>query len=624
MVTGGPSPTPPRSKSGPLAKGAACAACKVRKIRCPAQKPACTNCIKRGRDCSYPGEESSRTASRSMGRIGSAINDAAGTSTLSDENPYGSDVDPTFPPILSVVGDGEFEEPPMPLPSFLPVVGGGGADDQPIPLEWDNLDFSWLTQIIEPVTAEEGIEVDGATQEHLLWLYFSRSRSFAVEMHIARFYERLGSGDPVFQPHSSLLNALYLIACSSSPILSVRLMEEKFANRAKQGIEDGLSSDEGVGLVLLDLTRAATLVAGWLWSKGRGALAVVMTSTAARFAIAARLDQIPSAVFTAPKPEPQLRRRRAMHCTPVRDQIDLADRIYAFWAVFFVDICGAVAICMPSCLHTGSITTPLPWTWSTYENAALDLTVREERLLDILDTGYVATDLVHAAEFSHGIKAIFLLYCASSLSPAPSSPTPFDGSESSISSLSTPAAFPQSQATEARTGMSSLETDKKRSIGEAIRRFVEGLPVYLKTIGAIVEGSELLTAGAASIHSIICCAEMFLRDNNTYRGTNDEALYHAGRLVGLIRMLGEGDVGDLGLFIHELWGFAMRVLIREVKRLTRVGDAIGAAVIDEQVDVIITALRRGVGRESQADYVDDWRHGPPSDVDPEERPVTPL
>jgi hypothetical protein len=44
-----------------------------------------------------------------------------------------------------------------------------------------------------------------------LWLFFSRQRTYVLEMNIARFYHRIKSDEPGVRPHDSLIYAIVRI-----------------------------------------------------------------------------------------------------------------------------------------------------------------------------------------------------------------------------------------------------------------------------------------------------------------------------------------------------------------------------------------------------------------------------
>lgn len=127
----------------------------------------------------------------------------------------------------------------------------------------------------------------------------------------------------------------------------------------------------------------------------------------------------------------------------------------------------------------------------------------------------------------------------------------------------------------------------------ALSLFSESLPAELKSR----HQSGSLSSSAAVLHFITGSAQVFLHDTNSYRPGNDIALYHAGGVVGLIKLMGQvvrehpllsldiayvcfQDVDDMGMFIYCLWTMAVCVLIRESKRLKRDGRDIGGSSLE--------------------------------------------
>lgn len=88
---------------------------------------------------------------------------------------------------------------------------------------------------------------------------------------------------------------------------------------------------------------------------------------------------------------------------------------------------------------------------------------------------------------------------------------------------------------------------------------------------------------------MIASASVFLYDCNEY-APNDMALYHARRVVGLIKMLDAEDYSYCSLFVYYQILMVVRVIIREIKRLRRLGDEIGASVLDAEVDAVLLYL----------------------------------
>ena len=120
---------------------------------------------------------------------------------------------------------------------------------------------------------------------HRLFLYFSNQRRLGLEFYILRFYERLEHPILAYRPHPALLNALvgstscfrqlifvqYLAACKLSPLNWVRNLEKTFFAKARDAFEEALGDILPVSAPLLDLTRAARILAVWLWAESRDA-----------------------------------------------------------------------------------------------------------------------------------------------------------------------------------------------------------------------------------------------------------------------------------------------------------------------------------------------------------------
>lgn len=115
-----------------------------------------------------------------------------------------------------------------------------------------------------------------------------------------------------------------------------------------------------------------------------------MVGATSAIAIAAGMHVIPTARFT-----PQTRADRLtllQHSSnsspPPTSQIDLADRIFALyalsspyhtnssWAIFLCDRCSAISQTFPEIFNVDRVSTPLPRKWSEYENASAADTLR--------------------------------------------------------------------------------------------------------------------------------------------------------------------------------------------------------------------------------------------------------
>ncbi|GFZ51165.1 hypothetical protein JCM24511_08923 [Saitozyma sp. JCM 24511] len=509
------------------------------------------------------------------------------------------------------------------LPTFLPSIGGedGGYNQSP-PIQWDDLDFSWLQQPAGTddlpldggdMNGDEEVvgtdEIDEATSQHLLWLFFSRQRTYVLEMNIARFYHRIKSDEPGVRPHDSLIYAIYAVAAPSSPLAHIRAKERAFYRRSASSIDVALSSNDGLRLTLFDVTRAATLLAGWLWGHFEDAAAIIMTAKAVRCGIGCRLDQISTSKWKKEKErEYPLRRNRPRFCPPPLDQIDLAERIYAFWALWAADVCAAIATRMPAGIDSERVTTPLPFAWSVFEHAdQMRAALSEERTMQgAMDGGLKGAS--NHADLSYLIQSLYLLHRSITV-PLLSASLPVDVSVSESGAALGPH----------RDRLFAQQTSNALSL------FSESLPAELKSR----HHSGSLSSSAAVLHFITGSAQVFLHDTNSYRPGNDIALYHAGGVVGLIKLMGQVDVEDMGMFIYCLWSMVVSVLIRESKRLKRDGRDIDATVVDANIDAVLSVLRKKEKSDKmahdQAQLLMILREGPPSDDEDEgEVEVEPL
>ncbi|WVR04886.1 hypothetical protein IAU60_001898 [Kwoniella sp. DSM 27419] len=612
---------PPDPGRRPLSKGSACEGCKSRKIRCGAEKPACVNCLKHGKQCNYPSPKHS--PARLVGDRDSATRtfppgttQVPGLSPAPPRSSSGGRDDPLgiwepidipgFTPALTLAQDTPVPAPPRPPQPFLSFHPNAGAEgDQEPPAYWDDLDFSWILASdgndATPDSQASLPPFDAAAQQHCIWLYFTNQTSSGLEMNIARFYERLASPSMVDQPHPALLNAIYLMVCGASPLEAVRRREDEFLNAAESAINAAFKDVRQLSMFMLDITRAATLLAEWLWTRAREAEATVMSSNACRISIAASFDQIPSSHELVLPRILRLRRRRAAHVPPPRDHVEVAERIYAFWSVVLLDTCASIATTIPAVLDLSSVTTPLPMPWSMY-GVVPELA---DRRLD---------DLFHEnAPVTHGyiIQATILLHAAASRVLDDRSPV-----DSKMARLGA-----QRQARTYGGAPSLARGRTAEELAEAVERFVRDIPVRLKWKPSL-DAEPQSPAAAVTLHFILCATRICLVDSNSYDVPNDAAMYHVRRMVDSIRLLRPADTACLSMSIFLLWTMAGQILMREVKRLRRQGDEFGAMALYTDFTQLLEALK-AVGqsydllREEHTGLL-QLLEAPASDVDPEE------
>lgn len=447
-----------------------------------------------------------------------------------------------------------------------------------MPSHLDEVDLSWLLSIPDP-RATDVPDMDATAQEHCLWLYFSNQVSSGMEMNIARFYERLISSDPLDRPHPALLNAMFLSVCQASPLEHIRAREESFFEKGDFALKEAIKDSASLPGNMLDLMRAAALMAEWLWGQSRKAEAVLMTSTACRIVLSAGFEHISSSTdLGGPRRELLLRTRNPI-CLPARDYIEIADRIYAFWDVIMLDLAASIAFGLPANIDLAQIRTPLPRPWPEY---GPDPPSPDVYVSDLFKATIAQEDHYSRAHFVYIIQATILLYYSTFQnisSRYPSSwhehhlpPLPPRRFTSHFASSPTP-----SSLTTANSSSSTFD------LNSVVERFASSLPKELKSFEPATS-DPLKAATVFMMQTILSATRMYLADTNDYESPNDAALYQARRIVDLMRITNANGALPPSLSLFILWTLACKILIREVKRLTQLGENIATIPLDADID----------------------------------------
>ncbi|WVQ98377.1 hypothetical protein IAU59_005500 [Kwoniella sp. CBS 9459] len=614
---------PPEPGRRPLAKGSACEACKLRKVRCDAGRPTCRNCLKHGKKCDYPEPKDDR--SRRGTRDGASLGqyDPGHNAAPSHSSSYSAPLSLLVPSTALWNREGSTLDHPAsyldPTPStsqpsaiprqgpifqsFYPSIGEG--NDEQIPVEWSDVDLSWVLD--EPQISEEAenpfTPLDHAAQLHCLCLFFTNQSASGLEMSIARFHERLESPNEEDRPHPALLNAIYLITCHASPLRSVRIREQYFLQQIETSLHEAFKIQMGLPRSMLDLMRAEILLAEYMWTHARESEAIMGTARACRIALASCFDRIPSSFDATPYSKICLRFQRKPLFMPPRDLIDVADRIYAFWSFVLLDLSASVASKLPSNIDPFSIKTPLPIPWSAYTASE---PLPDRRLTDI----FGANPAKIQSDFGYIIQAMFLLHVASCHLLQRSPTTRQD-------SASPPSASDQRWHPGQPFQAISIE-----DLSAAVDRLVKEIPDRLRWKSFSQQAGQPTPTTAISLHLIICCTRIHIADTNTYGSSNDSAMYHVRHMVDSIKLLDQDQIAKLGLAIYVLWDLAALVLLREIKRLRRRGDDIAIVTLEADLDFLVETLTvLSIGRpllQEEVHGLTRLRDTPPSDVDTEE------
>ncbi|TXT09443.1 uncharacterized protein COLE_03377 [Cutaneotrichosporon oleaginosum] len=437
-------------------------------------------------------------------------------------------------------------------------------------------------------------DIPPAVRDHLLDLFFSKTNAgnlFHVVFHLPRLYSRL-TMPPNKRPHPCLMYAMYSCAARLSSQPAIKQLEGQFYSIAEKQIRLAIKNHDR----LLDVVRAMALLVSYLFAKEQYSLGYHMTGTAVRLAISCGLDRIPTSVWSPPPPF-----NAAIHCTlrmggyalpPPEDPIDLAERIYAFWAVYETDLCTAVAYLWHSGFPIDEIRTPLPRPMIEYE-----LGIVSEKDDVPIGSVFGATPPPYNSDTSFmvlRIKAVTFLARVLKLRQdkpeieqpqvAPATPEPH-GCSYPGSPFPAHITHPQ--------GFARLKS--------GLDRFVASLPEYMQppwqwdseddrdlSLPRVQIGRD-----TSIIHFLIGNAYMQLWNVRALDAENTVAILIARRLVNVMYLFQTEPLSTgYDIFMITIWNEVAMILLREAKRLQYVGDHEKAALIDADLGVAITALKK--------------------------------
>ncbi|WVQ99796.1 hypothetical protein IAU59_006938 [Kwoniella sp. CBS 9459] len=570
---------PAAVKNRPLARGDACQGCKARKVRCPAERPSCANCIKRKRECVYnsspsqsfdgsmPAQDMSQLTPEFMSQRHDSVPSSSRSSfsttgTINGHHSQGSFA-PAGPSPSSVLDNAATVDFNTLLDSsWMSEIGMVGlfpwtsGNEQKVPSPHTHFDISAMmnTDGISPgAMVIENTEISDAERDHLLLLYFTNQRIYGFDMHIATFYQNLQSHDPAIRPHPCLLNAMYLMTCRASPVEALRRKEALFYSRAKEQMDLAIGKDKR----MFDAMRAGTLITCYLFADQRLAEGWAMLGQTVHVTIACGLDRLESSIVSEYEPSAREKRRGlGSYITPPANSLELADRIHAFWAFFLVDRCASISLEWPAGFDQTRITTPLPRPWAEYETNDPHLQTCDERLSDLfapLDQPKIkACPINHNTDLGHLIQGIALMH---------------------------------------RSSRRPNQAEQEFILG-CLKRYNESLPETLCQPQRAADGSINVTAGTASLQMITLGTEIFTHSADTHPRPDPKALDAARRMIGVLHLLEDANVGDVNLFMIILWCRVARLLIWESKVLEAANDRFAAASYAKDAQFIISFLQQ--------------------------------
>ncbi|WWC68074.1 uncharacterized protein I206_101993 [Kwoniella pini CBS 10737] len=443
------------------------------------------------------------------------------------------------------------------------------------------------------------IETDGLRDEDrdkLLEVFFGHSRLF-FEMSIPRFRYRMSFNDRT-RPSLALLNAMYLWATRMTASPNLSAMEAHFFAEACRHLDSaGPNSDR-----LIDAVKAAMLLCAYSYTNGRHHEGWLIAGLAVRLVSSTGLHQIPSLTFRPAHADNPFLRNRVHLLPPPEDAVELAERVHAFWCVYAIEKCGAFATGFPSSLRDEDIATPFgrPLDQIASQSVTLqdDVTIRDL---------YRGTAFPHPdgdSPYIRWIKAVTILERASKLAFL----TPTDDSEytqawtayasalgTSSSTGSPPPKLPPGWLNQPKYRNSKDYDDCSRALTHYIDSLgVEGISPVERRKMAEQEGSvePVIKSHTILLHHETIAAEMLMHDINSLDTENEVAVSAGRRSAELIRALPPIPPQEVDAQVILVWCMIIKLLIKELRRCTKLGDQSASKSIEDDVDILIKEMSR--------------------------------
>ncbi|KIR41067.1 hypothetical protein I307_03231 [Cryptococcus deuterogattii 99/473] len=438
-------------------------------------------------------------------------------------------------------------------------------------------------------------EFDGLKDEHrnlLLDCFLAHVRLFFA-MSIPRFRYRLTFTDKR-RPSPALLNAMYLWATRLSQAPNSVSMEDRFFREAYRHLDAAAANNDR----LIDAIRAAMLLSAYTYTNNRHHEGWLVAGIAVRLVLSTGIHRIPSLTFRPAPPKNRLLRNRSYLLPPPEDSIELAERVHAFWCVYSVERCGALATGFPSSISDDDILTPfgLPLDDISSQNvtSADDITIR-----DLYRNGHVSAS-EHDSWYVRWIKAVTILERASKLAFLEAE----DDSDYSrawaeyLSVLGTPDAQSTSPPPLYLNQPKYRNPRGYRDCLFALNKLKEnlgadGMSILEKKKLADVEGAELVFGTKQILlHHHFFATDMLLHDINSENADNSVAMQAARQSVDLFRYFPQLPSYEVDAEVILVWCMVAKCLIKELDRFSQLGDVISCKTVSDDVDIIINELYR--------------------------------
>ncbi|KAF8337032.1 uncharacterized protein EI90DRAFT_3013986 [Cantharellus anzutake] len=377
----------------PLGRGQACYACRKHKIRCNAVKPVCSSCERVGRECRYSESKSQKLEDR-LNDLEQRLHQVQFHAQLASSS---STVPASMENSPSIVEDtGLAESDPLlpyyPSPRLTyepPAMRAVTASPGNQPTYSSAVPNYAMLNGLQAWNPDE--DVPPGLRQQLLQVLLRHRSEFFFFMNTQRLEERIIlPPDHPDSLHHSLLNAIYLAACSISP--DFKPLEDLFLHRTLEANHASIAFVDRLEhhlwacvLTICVYSRKSKIVSAHNLCSSEHCLGVIMATV--HFAVACGLNSISN-------PGHYFMQSRALGglLGPVEDAIHLGERISLWWSIYVLDRRLSLAIGLPYAIwdhDRQGITTV--WPRSQDE-------IMENPSLDAWTTDSVAELFIHGTE----------------------------------------------------------------------------------------------------------------------------------------------------------------------------------------------------------------------------------
>ncbi|EHK20134.1 uncharacterized protein TRIVIDRAFT_122942, partial [Trichoderma virens Gv29-8] len=323
-------------------KPLSCISCKIRKLKCDHQKPACTRCVRLNSECIYPEARRKPTLQRSnvkelaarLAQVEGYLKEAGKSGLNTGKSNLLADPDSEdgsrdqHSAIATVEADDAGSQLPIDMPGLDDQASGTFSNDQLIDLG--------MAESLPPFEVIEELHN----------CFFSTQYHYMPAIHSGRYYKDF-YGAPLRKPPMCLQYAIWAMGALWHP--KYDRVADAFYKRARQYAETDEMKDEGEHFITIPHAQAWALITCY---EARAMLYTRASMSAARCCRLVQmlaLDKLDSSDDNFPAT-----------LGPPSDWIELEERRRVFWVAFSIDAQGSIATGWPSLIHPEDIMTRLP------------------------------------------------------------------------------------------------------------------------------------------------------------------------------------------------------------------------------------------------------------------------